>query len=316
MLLRLLLVPVTFALAVAIGPRIDASRGSRGIDDGLDQAPDPRTIRAVASGFEEPMAHLLWTRAVLEFGSRYGGAPEPEFSAWLARCIEAINALDPQWRAPYSYMVGSFRALGDIESADAVLVRAREAFPEDFWFPFSQGMSAYLYRGDPETAAGFLSEAAALPGAPAWYRAAAAGMHEKKGRREAAIHYLEEQLDDTLSPKQRESLLRKLASVRHDQVVEQWEDACRAYFQEHGTPLASADALAGLGFVLPENPRGDAWIVGNDGVVRSEGSEDERKRTAQLAERRLVAKPAPGSGESSAPTPDPAASAAPTAPAP
>jgi hypothetical protein len=315
MWLRLALVAVSFGVAVHAGPRVDGTRRQRGVDDGLEQAPDPRTVRAIASGFEEPLAHVLWMRAVLEFGTRYGGTVAPEFSSWLATCVEAINVLDPKWRAPYSYMVGSFRALGDIDASDVVLERARVAFPDDYWFPFSQGMGAYLYRDDPEAAARFLSEAADLPGAPEWYRAAAGAMHEKKGRREAAIRYLEEQLEETLSPQQRASVLRKLAAVRHDALVDQWDEACRAAYAQRGLPLASPGALASLGFSLPENPRGDAWVVGRDGVVRSEGAELERRRAARASERRLVSKPMPGSGESTAPTPDPPTSPAP-APAP
>ena len=177
---------------------------------------------------------------------------------------------------------------GDIDGSDAVFAAAMQALPNDPFFPFSKGMNAYLYRDDPRTAGRLLAVAAAMPGAPTWYAAAAAAMQEDSGQRAAGIRYLEEVRDTTTDPGIRADTERQLARLVHNELVDRWTDACRAWTAEHGR-LPSPEAISQLGFELPENPRGDPWVVGADGVVRAESAEDERLRKARKQELGILA---------------------------
>jgi tetratricopeptide (TPR) repeat protein len=286
----LLALSLAGAAAVTVAqPRADATRRVRTSDQVVAFAPDGAQARVVATGFEEPLADLFWVRAVLLFGDRYSTEAPEHWREWFRRTIEAVTTLDPTWRTPYFYGGTLLRVLGDIEGSDLIYTRAAENRPDDFFFPFSLAMNAYLYRDDTAAATVWMDRAAHLPGAPPWYAAAAAGMHTKSGNRKAAVAYLEDVLRTTDNPAIAEEVRGQIGRMMHDELVAGWADACRAHFDTTGAPLASPEALASLGIPLPANPRGDAWVVGADGVVRSAASEEKRIDKARAAELSLLA---------------------------
>lgn len=278
------------ALLTAVAqPRVDDTRLARTSASILLFAPDGEQLRLVASGFEEVFADVLWSRAVLIFGERFGDERASDWNEWFRRTVEAVVVLDPRWRTPHMYGGALLRVLGDVEGSNAIFEHGSEHLPHDATFPFSRGMNAYLYEDDPETAAKWLEEASRRPNAPAWYAAGAAAMRHRAGASDAAIRYLREQIGTTDDDAVRAEATRQLGRIVHDRLVDTWEDACRAFRAENGRLLASPDELAArLGRALPENPRGDAWIVGADGVVRSAAAERERLRRARMGEWDLV----------------------------
>lgn len=287
----LLLVAVAAAFAVAASqPAVDATRRARNIDNALLFVPDGEQVRAASTGFEEVAADVLWIRAVLVFGERFDTASGREWTTWLRRMVRAVNTLDPRWRTAYFYGGALLRVAGDVEGSTLVFRDGAEAIPEDAVFPFSVGMNAYLYDNDPETAAPWLERAAAVPSAPAWYAAAAAAMHQKAGARSAAMDYLRETIRTSPSEAVREDAKRQLGRLVHNELVDGWKDACLEYRAGHGHRLDSPEALGALlGHPVPPNPRGDAWVVGSDGVVRSEGAEKDRVTKLRGSEVHLVA---------------------------
>jgi tetratricopeptide (TPR) repeat protein len=278
-------VAVAAAAVAAAQPAVDATRVQRQLAQRLLFVPDGRALRIASSGFAEPAASVLWIRIVLVFGDRFEeGVLQPEWSEWLRRTLAATYELDPHWRTPYYYGGLMLRVLGDIDGSDAVFLRATDALPNDWFYPFQLGMNHYLHRDDPDEAARWIAEAARRPGAPRWYAAVAAAMRERHGDRDAAVAYLEGILASNPDPANRAYAEDKLGRLRHNALVEGWEATCRAFRVASGRRLESPDELATLlGAPLPPSPRGDAWVVGLDGVVRSEGAE----RDALRRERRL-----------------------------
>ncbi|MDP2312477.1 MAG: hypothetical protein Q8P41_06190 [Pseudomonadota bacterium] len=276
------------ALVATALPGVDGTRQARTIDQALLFVPDGEQVRLVATGFEEPLADLFWVRTVLMFGERYDTERGGTWTEWLRRMIRAVNTLDPTWRTAYFYGGTILRVTGEIDGSNQVFEEARRNIPTDPFFPFSLGMNAYLYDEDPDAAARLLAEAAALPGAPSWYAAAAAAMHQTGGQRATGIRFLEEVRATTSDPAIRGDAERQLGRLRHNALVDTWTDACRRYRDETGHALASPAALTGLGIDLPENPRGDPWVIGADGVVRGADAEAERYRRALQGELRLL----------------------------
>ncbi len=279
------------ALAAWAQPRADTTRHARNLAQARVFLPDPSTTKLAASGFENALASLIWLRAGLVYGAEVevGGRAPPDLPPWFEGMVHTANALDPRWRTPYFYGGLLLRAAGDLPASDRILEAGAAAFPQDWFFPANRAMNAYLHEDDPGAAATWMARAAELPGAPFWYRASAAGMKEKSGERAGAIRFLEEELAATTDPYVRQDMERSLHRLRHNALVAGWEDACRAAARA-GHRLRQPQELAALGFTLPENPRGDDWVVGRDGVVRSATSELERARRAALAERALVAR--------------------------
>lgn len=269
-----------WCLSWALVPALDATRHARHIDTVLLYPPDGRQLRMFATGQEEVLADILWVRTVLVFGERFDQVNTPtdqrRWTGWLRQMIQAANILDPLWNTPYFYGGVMLRVAGDVGSSDAVLKDGFRHLPDNWFFPFSLGMNAYIYRNDREEAAYWLQQAVGLPGAPGWYAAAAAAMQADSGGRKAAMKYLKQVLDSTNDPAIREDTTRQLNRLYHDDLVDTWDDACRDWYTQRGRPLDRPEDLSLLGVgELPPNPRGDRWIVGRDGVVRSERADDE-----------------------------------------
>lgn len=284
--LVLVLVAVLGSAAVSFAlPAADRTRAVREVDNALAFVPDAAQLRAASSGYEEVVADLLWVRAIIIFGERYDAENGPEWLPWVRRMVRAVNLLQPKWRTSFFYGMSLLRVEGDIEGSNEVLRDAVENFPNDSIFPFSLGMNAYLYDEDPEAAAKWLEKAAAVPGAPPWYAAAAAAMHRDAGSREAAMRYLQEVLATTDNEAVRKSTDWQLRRIQTTVLEDSWADLCRQFREEKGRPLASPEELERYaGRKLPENPRGDRWIVAQDGVVRSEGANRDRLRRLRREE--------------------------------
>lgn len=263
----------------------DTTRTERAIDSALLFVPDGHEMKLAATGQEEPIADLLWVRAVLTFGERWEHDPGQEWVTWLSTMIQAINVLDPPWRTPYFYGGILLRVLGDVDGSDAVFRQGAEALPDDWFFPFSVGMNYFLVRDDPKTAAEWLDRAALLDEAPAWLASTAAELKQRGGDRTEAIRYLQELARNSPSAEVRADAERQLRRLFHNAFVDAWTPVCRDFRDQTGAPVASPAQLEQiLGHALPPNPRGDDWIVGTDGVVRSRIAETERLRRARLSE--------------------------------
>jgi len=270
-------------------PLADITRTQRAASNPLVFAPNGPTLRAASLDQEEPLADLLWIRAVLVFGERWRTDLDPTWIVWLRGTVLAATDLDPPWRSPYFYGGSLLRVLGDIDGSDEVFKRGADNVPSDGYFAFSYAMNQYLYHEDPAAAADWLDRAAREPGAARWYSAAAGAMRSHGGDREGAIAYLEGRQREELSDPERADVDIQLARLYHDRLAATFAPACAGYEQQYGEPPPSAAAFfAFAGTAVPVNPRGDDWVVGGDGCVRSRGAEATRLLRLRKAEMKLV----------------------------
>lgn len=278
---------VWMALAVGLGgaahlaqERADQIRSAEHDGQVSWAEPNPDAVRVASMGFQVAVSDLLWVRGILLFAQMMA-TRDPAQVQWLGAMIDTVSTLDPKWRTSYFYGGAMLRALGDIDGSDRIFERAARELPDDPYFPFSVGMNAYLYRGDAVTGAEWLSRAAAIPGAPAWYGAAAAGFLSRSGQREAGVHYLRERLDETTDPAIRASLQMKLDVLVHDELSDRLGARLAALRDAGG---GAAVDLSSLG-PLPPDPYGEGWVLAPDGVVRSPLRERHEARNAVKAER-------------------------------
>lgn len=250
--------------------------------------PDASTARVASLGQPTLVADALWIRATLTFSDLMDG-PDEAGIQWLRAMLRTVGALEPGWRTLYFYGGSMMRVMGDIDGSDEIFAMGGEHLPDDPYFPFSLGMNAYLYRQDPIVAARYLDKAAALPGAPAWYGAAAAGFLDERGQRRAALEYLRQQIEVEEDEEARKALERKFNSVLHDELGARIDERRREVAAQQGIdpdegPLPPLSALG----PLPDEPTGSRWIVGPDGHVRSEQAELKLARKLRDQERHLL----------------------------
>lgn len=250
--------------------------------------PDPAMVRVASLGQATLVGDTLWIRSALTF-SDLVDHPDDTGAQWLLAMLRSVVALDPGWRTVYFYGGSMMRVLGDIDGSDELFGAGARDLPDDPYFPFSLGMNAYLYREDAVAAAEYLDRAAALPGAPPWYAAAAAGFLDEHGQRRAALEYLERQIAEEEEEEVRQSLERKYRSVLHDELAARIEERRAQVAREAGIDPAVGPLppLSVLG-TLPEEPLGGTWIVAPDGHVRSDRAEARLARQLRSKERAML----------------------------
>ncbi len=252
----------------------------------LQVMPRAELIRAATMGHPLLVADILWVRGVLRFSDVYERPSEGD-GRWLMAIFDAVTALDPSWRTAYFYGGSMLRVVGRIEDSDAIFERARQQpeLADDPFFPFSLAMNAWLHHEDPEATSAYLLEAAKLPGAPDWYPMAAAGILDKERGAQAGIAMVEAQIQGEADPRVRGWLEAKLKRLRHDLFSEQ---VTAHYLEQVGdAEVRPGDPVEALpsGQALPPDPLGGFWLMGTDGVIRSDVAEGLRERQAVQAER-------------------------------
>jgi tetratricopeptide (TPR) repeat protein len=261
---------------LAHGAQVEADDVRRSVDvqHELQVLPNGELLRVAVSGYQEVAADILWIRAVLLFGERWGNDDNESWSEWFVGMVEAIRILDPEWRTPYFYGGAMMRLLGEIDAADRLFLFAMEQMPDDSFFPFAYGMNQYLERGDVEEAAKWVRLAAEKPGAPKWYREATAGLLADKGMREQAIRFLQSEMEMTTEPKLYASLEQKLLDLLHDEAVEQIGRVRASLEKQRSASFTSLEEFEAVAPALPSDPLGGPWVFALDGVIRSSVREE------------------------------------------
>ena len=280
-------VAAVFGAVVAHTVQSRGDEARRVTDEAWELRSMPRhsTVRLATFGQTVLAADLLWVRVVLRFAMMYE-SPSRSDAFWIRQMTRTVVALDPSWRTAYFYGGSMLRIVDDIEASDEIfkLARETEELSDDPFFPFALAINAWLHHEDPELASRYLSEAAELPGAPKWYRAAAVGIVDKDLGRRAGIELVRRQLEQEEDDKARDFLEDKLARLLHEEYSEQLTEA-----------LAPGDAVpAGTEVVvegLPPDPLGGHWIVGADRTIKSNVAEQRAAHKALHDSRHMLTRP-------------------------
>ncbi len=270
--------------------RNDAVRHETSAAVELLMVPSGEALDVGSLGYAVHLADLMWVRSVLMFGERFAEEPDPDWQQWLARMLDAVTVLDPQWRTPYFYGGSMLRVTGDVDASTALFEKGHAALPDDFFFPFAIGMNYYLDKEDPVQAAEWVQRAAGLPGAPKWYRAAARGFLIESAQRQVAIRFLREELELTTDPELREPLEARLLGLMHEEMVDKFDGLIATFQELHGRPPAEPRELLQVTDLpdLPPDPLGGTWTVDVDGRIRSTVDVEDLTRRARDRERQML----------------------------
>jgi hypothetical protein len=188
-------------------------------------APSPGAAPFMSLGYRELTADLLYVRLRGYFGGYDHDAES------LATIVEAIAAVDPQFRRIYEFGARAMtlaRTGVDNETflrAIRLLERGMSEFPTEWRFPYLAGQiyTQDLQTKDPaqrrqwdETGTMLVESATRKPGAPASAAEWAAAMRTKLGQHERAVEGLREILLITDDAKARKALLERLANLEQD----------------------------------------------------------------------------------------------------
>ena len=245
--------------------------------------PSAEATRALSLGQQTMVSDLFWIRTILIFSDFAWNCPSRD-ATWLLSMIRTMSHLDPQWRTLYFYGGTMMGVCNQTDAADEIFLLGHQNLPEDYFFPFSLAMNAYLEHRDFEKARYWMEIASNKEGAPGWYRAAVAGVISDNGQRSAAIEYLRQELAKDLEPSVRASTEERLRLLRHDDAVDLLLEKKRQWESQMGHELVDLNVLT----PLPEDPWGEGWVLSIDGNIRSVEMERRSARKSRNEERRQV----------------------------
>ncbi|MSP62478.1 MAG: hypothetical protein EXR72_19520 [Myxococcales bacterium] len=294
------------ALALLFAPLLIAStggfhhwtaglRGTFPADQDLVFLPRTRVIGASSLGHRQLAADLIFLRTLLYFSTQLAKAKNYD---WLERHLDAVNELDPDFRAPYVFGIRATMYNGNTITNQMVFASTHfgEAgllrFPRDWELAFAVGCN-YIFEldtNDPKQkekwrriGVGYVRRAA-LHGGPAWLSGVASRIMTQDGETDAAIRYLEETYLTARDEPTREHV-RRLLVAKHKGNLGRLIAAQEAFNSgwQAAAPYAPSDFYVLLGD--PQSPRLDAAHLTANEVIEAQEREardqEDRDRAAR-----------------------------------
>lgn len=231
-------------------------------------APTPQAAPLVTLGYRELFADLLFLRL-----KGYFGGPENTANG-VAALVEAIAALDPQYRRIYEWGAQAITLAGrGVDNraylrAIAVLEAGAQQFPDDWKLPYLAGeiYTQDLTTKDPaqrrawDERGTLLTESAIRkPNAPAEAATWAATMRTRLGQHQRAVDGLREMLLVTNDDGVRARLLAKLAELESSSADELAAEVLEARHRFDAAWLAARPAVPPSMYVLIGPPLAPAF---------------------------------------------------------
>ena len=158
--------------------------------------PSPELYKKLPESWRVTVADAYWLYLIQYYGEHYAG--DYEFES-LPELLDLITELSPRWDRPYLFgayaMLDMDKGRGDPAAGYDYLLRGYEENPDNYLFPFNLAIFAYWFGDrlpqlegqDPNTtAARYMEEAAALPGAPPYSARLAAALYGRGDDRSKA----------------------------------------------------------------------------------------------------------------------------------
>lgn len=176
--------------------------------------PAPSTARAMAGGYENLMANVLYLQFIHYFGKHMRW--KQKFYN-LYPVLDLATTLDPRFEGAYVMGAMALSDNGQVDAAEVLWQKAADAMPERWDIHYQAGMSLFLFaeRADQYVrAAKLFHRASELPGAPPVCQYMEAHMYSKTNRREMAVKIWEDTYLHSPSKEAREVARRSLEKFK------------------------------------------------------------------------------------------------------
>lgn len=199
---------------------------------------DPEYLKLISFGFEELVSDIYWINTMLYFGRnlyigdddfmiyRIRGENMPrDYSEWydgvslrfkyLTGMVDIVTGLDPYFEVPYMFAAVYLSAFGNAEKSIEILNRGAEYLKDEWLLPYWIGFNYYFYLEDKQKAAEYFVKAAAIPGAKHTAILLAQNLFEAGNKKEAAVAFLTEFLEESDDPGFRQKLERMIEKLKY-----------------------------------------------------------------------------------------------------
>lgn len=189
-------------------------------------SPGPKVLRLTSLEHNLAVADLLWLDVVQTVGAY---TVENERWPHILRRSEVATDLDQKYFGVY-HSTGILLSVHAklVDASDRILSKGEAALPERWEFAMLLGYNAYFVRGAPASAAEHMARGAKLPGAPRFLGALAGRMRAHTGDIDDGVAFLEA-LVPTLDGLMREDAEQRLALLKSEPILREYDDACVLY---------------------------------------------------------------------------------------
>ena len=204
----------------------------------------PEVAKAMALGFDNMVADMMWIRGIQYFGGNFSSLKDPEKRSGFINLFDAMTALDSRFVAAWKF--GGFvfnESCSSPKKAVEFLLKGAEANPDNWELLFDAGFISFYTLEDHETAKkAFL--AACDRGAPEYVRRLAFEMDFQSGKFLVAWHQYAEhatqsrERGDTISE---EIALAKLDQIYLMEVTKHLENATTLYREKNNNQYPGAE---------------------------------------------------------------------------
>ena len=229
-------------------------------------------VRRVAPGLDLLMADLYWLRTVQHFGGR---AFRKDSNLDLLDPLIAVTTdLDPRLEIAYRYgavFLGDSDGANRPDDAIALLEKGVRLNPLSWKLRQDLGFYHFLYKGDAETAARVLQDAARLPAAPYWLETLGASLLQKGGLRDKARAMWKRMHEQAEAPSMRNNAAMHLLKLDALDQIDVLHHGIQEFQRRHGRFPADFGELAAAGLmpVSPVDPLGTPFRYdANAGAVQ------------------------------------------------
>ncbi len=243
------------------------------ITEDLKYLPSGKFLKGAALSYDEIAADLLWVKAIGYFGKH---ARTDQDYTWLYHIIDITTTLDPLASDPYEFggiVLGT--ELGEIDKSIAILKKGMKNVPKHhkrYWYlPFFTAFNYMYYKGDYQTAAKYLEQAASFPQSPTYLPLLVARLYANTNAPGVAIPFLQEMITQTNSPEIRARLQKRIKEVQIKQDINVLSAASEQFkkltgrYPEHIKELLDS----GIMKTLPTEPFGGQYQIMEDGAIKS-----------------------------------------------
>jgi len=271
---RFIMVPLFILLIIGyilVLPSYESSRNAIRVEEVKGLTLPPAIIKLLSLEYRSIAADFLFVRVSQFYGGKIGRMEDatPEDWDWLHRNLDLVTELDPYFQDPY-FMGNAFLTwdAGMYDEAEALLLKAVNARPWDWNFPFFIGFNRFFFMGDNKGGADYFLMASERPGAWSFLPALAARLYYEDKRTETAIAFLEKIWQGEKDPRAKSYYAIRLDALSKVLFLEK---AIQVYEDRVGLPPVNLQVLVDRRIIkkLPQDPYGGEFYIDKDGTVKS-----------------------------------------------
>jgi len=223
--LRIFGIILGFSLIFPLQFQIDNIKNNQQRIEELTTLPKGEYLKPFLLGYQQLAADLIWLRVIQVNGDKI--VSEKGYD-WIYHALDVVTTLDPKFAYAYQFGGVNLGAVGKkFEKSNALLMKGLRETPDVWQIPFYLGFNYFFYLNDFQTAADYMAKASLLPGHPAYLPQLTSRLYAQAGRKEAAVQFLEQMIQQTEDDKVKEALQERVKQIQRGEVTGIFGDAGR-----------------------------------------------------------------------------------------